>query len=52
MEAEIRAIVTAAADESEPADLFTTLFERFGALGGVQVPLLPRTTPARAADFS
>jgi antitoxin FitA len=53
MEAEIRAILTAAADESEPpADLFTTLLERFGGVGGVEVPLPPRTTPARAADFS
>ena len=53
MEAEIRAILTAAADESEaPADLFTVLHERFGELGGVELSIPPRSTQARAADFS
>jgi plasmid stability protein len=50
MEAEVRAILTAAVSEPEPpADLFTTLHERFAALGGVDLELPARTTPARAA---
>lgn len=53
MEAEIRAILTAAVSEPEPdADLFTTLLDRFGELGGVELPIPPRSSPARAADFS
>lgn len=53
MEAEIRDILTAAVSEPEPdADLFTTLLDRFGELGGVDLPVPERSTPARAADFS
>lgn len=52
MEAEARAILTEAV--CEPADsvgLFTTLLDRFGALGGVDLELPDRTEPARAVDF-
>ena len=53
MEAEIREILSAAVSEAEPsADLFSTLRERFGAVGGVEVSIAPRTSPARAAEFS
>lgn len=53
MEAEIRDILTAAVSEGEPAaDLFTTLLDRFGELGGVDLPIPARGTPARAVDFS
>jgi antitoxin FitA len=53
MEAEIREILTTAVSDTEPStDLFGTLLERFGSAGGVELPLPPRTSPARAADFS
>ena len=53
MEAEIREILTVAVCEAEPAaDLFTTLLDRFGELGGVDLPIQARSSPARAADFS
>ncbi len=53
MEAEIRAILTAAVREGDPTtDLFTTLLERFGELVGVELSIPPRTSAARAADFS
>lgn len=53
MEAEIRDILTTAVSEPEPpADLFTTLLERFGAVGGVDPAVPVRATPARAAEFS
>jgi len=53
MEAEIREILTAAVNDAGPsAELFATLLERFGELGGVDLSLPSRTTPARAADFS
>ena len=53
MEAEIREILTTAVSEAEPsADLFSTLLERFGDAGGVELSVAPRTSPARAADFS
>jgi len=53
MEAEVRAILTEAV--REPADsvgLFTTLLDRFGALGGVDLEVPRREDSARAADFS
>ena len=53
MEAEARAILAEAV--REPADnvgLFTTLLDRFGALGGVELDLPGRKEPARAVDFS
>lgn len=53
MEAEIRDILTAAVSEPEPAaDLFSTLLDRFGELGGADLPIPARSAPARAADFS
>ena len=52
MEAEIRAILTAAVNEPEPADLFAALLDRFSAAGGVDLPAPARDEPARAADFA
>jgi antitoxin FitA len=52
MEAEARAILTEAV--REPADsvgLFTTLLDRFGTLGGIDLELPRREEPARGADF-
>lgn len=54
MEAEIRAILTAAVTEEAPqADLFSALTARFAQLGGLDLNLdLPeRATPPRAADL-
>ena len=50
MEAEMRAILTAAAND-EPAreGLFPALIERFSRLGGVDLELPARATPPRAA---
>jgi plasmid stability protein len=53
MEAEIRAILQEAVSEPEPSGgLFTTLMDRFGAIGGVDLDLPRRTTPPRAAEFA
>ena len=53
MEAEARAILTEAVREpADSAGLFTTLLERFGALGGIDPDLPQRDEPPRAADFS
>jgi antitoxin FitA len=53
MEAEIRAILTDAVSWPTMSEgLFTTLLDRFGALGGVELELPPRTIPPRAADLS
>ncbi len=53
MEAEARAILAEAVREpADSAGLFTTLLDRFGALGGVDLDLPGREEPARAADFS
>jgi plasmid stability protein len=52
MESEIRAILTEAV--AEPGDrrgLFTTLLERMGEIGGVELDLPDRRTPARGADL-
>lgn len=52
MESEIRAILTEAVSErSESEGLMTAILDRFGAVGGVDLDLPPRSTPARAADF-
>lgn len=52
MEAEARAILTDAVREPDAAEgLFPALLDRFGALGGVELDLPPRSTPARAADL-
>jgi antitoxin FitA len=53
MEAEARAILADAVREpADSAGLFTTLLDRFSALGGVDLHLPGRDEPARAADFS
>jgi antitoxin FitA len=53
MEAEARAILAEAVREpSDSAGLFTTILDRFGALGGVDLDLPERREQARAADFS
>lgn len=53
MEAEIRAILIQAVSESDPSEnLFSTLLQRFGELGGVDLEPPPRRTPPRAAEFS
>ncbi len=52
MEAEIRAILEQAVREPEvPGNLFTALLDRVGALGGVELDIPARSTPARAADL-
>jgi antitoxin FitA len=53
MEAEARAILTAAVSESaDSAGLFTALLDRFAQLGGVDLELPDRDEPPRAADFT
>ena len=53
MEAEIRSILVDAVSEPRSSEgLFTTLLDRFGDIGGVELELPRRTTPARAADLS
>jgi antitoxin FitA len=53
MESEIRAILEEAVREPERSGgLFTALMDRFGAIGGVELDLPPRSTPPRAADLS
>jgi hypothetical protein len=52
MESEIRAILEEAVREPELCGgLFTVLLDRFGAIGGVELDLPPRSTPVRAADL-
>lgn len=49
MEAEMRAILTdAVAPGDQRPGLFTTLLDRFGELGGVDLDIPARTEPARA----
>lgn len=53
MESEIRAILTeAVSDPRAASDLFQTMLDRFGEIGGVELDLPARRTPARAADLS
>lgn len=53
MEAEIRSILVAAVSQPRPPEgLFIALQDRFGDIGGVDLELSRRTTPARAADLS
>ena len=53
MEAEVRAILTdAVAEPGQSPDLFHTLMDRFGELGGVELDLPPRATRPRAAEFA
>jgi plasmid stability protein len=52
MEAEIRAILARAVSEPDhPEGLFLTLIDRFATVGGVELDLPPRSTPARGADL-
>lgn len=52
MEAEMRAILTAAAtDEQDRHGLFTALVDRFSQLGGVELDPPPRNNLPRAAEF-
>jgi hypothetical protein len=53
MESETRAILVEAvtAPDQHPG-LLVTLMERFGDLGGVDLEVPARTTPARAANLS
>ena len=53
MEAEVRAILAEAVGEPEPSSgLFGALMDRFADLGGVDLELPARATPARSADLS
>ena len=53
MEAEIRVILAGAVREpATAADLFTTILDRFGDIGGVELELPSRATRPRAADLS
>lgn len=45
-------LVDAVRDEAPSDGLFTTLLDRFGALGGVELELPRRTARPRAADLS
>ena len=52
MEAEIRAILTAAvAERDEEENLVAALVARVAAVGGVELDVPPRVTPVRAADL-
>ena len=53
MEAEMRSILADAVRDQAPSDgLLTTLLDRFGALGGVELELPQRSARPRAADLS
>lgn len=53
MEAEVRAILTeAVADLDESPGLLMTLTQRFAELGGVDLELPERSSPARAPDLA
>ncbi|MGH4019901.1 MAG: FitA-like ribbon-helix-helix domain-containing protein [Pseudonocardiaceae bacterium] len=53
MESEIRAILVEAVSEPKGSEgLFTTILDRFGAIGGVELEVPPRSTPVRAADLA
>lgn len=53
MESEVRAILVEAVRRPEDAhDLFQSMLDRFGEIGGVELELPPRATPVRAADLS
>ena len=53
MESEIRAILAnAVSDPTDSNDLFQTILDRFGEVGGVELDLPQRATPVRAADLS
>ncbi len=51
MEAEVRAILTEAVrPQEEPRSLLASLLDRMQQVGGVELHLPERATPARAAD--
>jgi plasmid stability protein len=53
MESEIRAILAGAVSEPEASGgLFAALLDRVGEMGGVDLDLPARSTPARSADLS
>lgn len=53
MESEIRMILVDAVRETDDADgLFQEMLDRFGRIGGVELELPQRGTPARAAELS
>lgn len=53
MESEVRAILEdAVKDPIRSAGLMQTLLDRFGEIGGVELEVPERSTPARAADVS
>ncbi len=52
MESEIRAILVDAVREQPSGGLFSTIIERFSALGGVELDLPRRSTAARAPDLA
>jgi len=53
MESEIRAILAEAVCGPGDRDgLFTTMLDRIGGIGGVELDLPERSTPVRAADLS
>lgn len=52
MEAEIREILTdAVREQGETQGLFEAILQRFGAIGGVDLDLPPRSAQPRSADF-
>lgn len=53
MEAEIRAILADAVSEPRPSEgLLPAILDRFGLIGGVDLRLPRRSTPARGPDLS
>ncbi len=52
MESEIRAILAEAVCGPGDRGLFTTMLDRIGGIGGVELDLPERSTPVRAADLS
>jgi plasmid stability protein len=52
MESEVRAILVEAVGEpGDSDDLFQSMLDRFGEIGGVELDLPARDTPVRGADF-
>jgi antitoxin FitA len=52
MESEMRVILEEVVREPElSGGPFSVLLDRFGAIGGVELDLPPRSTPVRAADL-
>lgn len=51
MEAEVRAILAAGLAETRPADFMGEIRRRFGALGGVDLDIPPRSGGHRQVDL-